>query len=347
MGVKIGFVGNGLISWAHILSIKALQKAKLVEIDSIANYDVDQTKAENFATANNSFRASDLDELLKNCDLVWICTPTKYHKELIDAAIKEVSGIFCEKPLGINLNEVIQIKKAVETSNIYFQVGLVLRTAPVFLEIRKMVQEQTYGLPLAVSLIDDQFFPVQGHYGSTWRADYLQAGGGTLIEHSIHDVDILRFCFGDFKRIAGFVSNHYNYENVEDVASCSFGHQTNINSTLLSVWHQIISRGSTRRMQVFTTEAVIITDDDFLGPIKVITKEKTQEIVPKYPDYFNDLDLPTNQIGLAVKMYCSENLNFINGYLNKYRPSPNVQDAHYAHWVVDQIYHFNKNFADK
>ena len=50
---------------------------------------------------------------------------------------------------------------------------------------------------MAAVFRDDQYFPIQGTYASRWRADVAQAGGGCLIEHSIHDVDILRFCFGE------------------------------------------------------------------------------------------------------------------------------------------------------
>ena len=49
---------------------------------------------------------------------------------------------------------------------------------------------------LAVVFRDDQFIPDQGLYGSTWRTDAARAGRGTLLEHSIHDVDILRWLFG-------------------------------------------------------------------------------------------------------------------------------------------------------
>ena len=45
--------------------------------------------------------------------------------------------------------------------------------------------------------------PSRGTYASQWRADVAQAGGGCLIEHSIHDVDILRFCFGEVDSVVG------------------------------------------------------------------------------------------------------------------------------------------------
>ena len=83
------------------------------------------------------------------------------------------------------------------------QSGLVLRSAPVFRELRDLVQGGTLGAPMAAVFRDDQYFPIQGTYASQWRADVAQAGGGCLIEHSIHDLDILRFCFGDVDSVVG------------------------------------------------------------------------------------------------------------------------------------------------
>jgi predicted dehydrogenase len=40
---------------------------------------------------------------------------------------------------------------------------------------------------------DDQYLPTQGVYASTWRADAALAGSGVLLEHSIHDLDLLEW----------------------------------------------------------------------------------------------------------------------------------------------------------
>ena len=74
---------------------------------------------------------------------------------------------------------------------------------------------------MAAVFRDDQYFPIQGTYASKWRADVTQAGGGCLIEHSIHDVDILRFCFGDVAAVAARTANVAGHEGVEDLASVS------------------------------------------------------------------------------------------------------------------------------
>ena len=92
--------------------------------------------------------------------------------------------------------------------------------------------------------------PIQGTYPSKWRADVTQAGGGCLIEHSIHDVDILRFCFGDVAAVAARTANVAGHEGVEDLASVSVSFASGFEAQLTSVWHDI-HHGSTRRVEVF------------------------------------------------------------------------------------------------
>ena len=77
------------------------------------------------------------------------------------------------------------------------QVGLVLRRSPAYLWAKHLIDEPAAGTVMGVVFRDDQFIPIQGHYGSTWRGDRTLAGSGTLLEHSIHDVDMLRFLVGD------------------------------------------------------------------------------------------------------------------------------------------------------
>ena len=72
-----------------------------------------------------------------------------------------------------------------------------LRTSPVYRALPSWSPSGRYGRPLAVVFRDDQYFPIQGQYGSTWRTDVAVAGGGTLIEHSIHDLDV---CAGSWAR---------------------------------------------------------------------------------------------------------------------------------------------------
>src|SRR5208282_5627969 len=110
---------------------------------------------------------------------------------------------------------------AVASAGVPAQSGLVLRSAPVFRDLRDVVQSGELGRPMATVVRDDQYFPIQGTYASQWRADRAQAGGGCLIEHSIHDLDILRFCFGEVEDVAGRTANFSGHDGIEDVAAVS------------------------------------------------------------------------------------------------------------------------------
>ena len=125
---------------------------------------------------------------------------------------------------------------------------------------------------------DDQYFPVQGLYGSTWRGDVAHAGGGTVIEHSIHDVDVLRWILGDPVEVSARTATRFGYPGIEDTAAATFAYADGSVAQLTSVWHQVLSRESSRRLEVFCEKAMLWTDDDYLGPLHVQTDDGEQLI---------------------------------------------------------------------
>ena len=99
------------------------------------------------------------------------------------------------------------------------QVGLVLRHAPVFRNLAEIVHSGRYGKPMALVLRDDQYFPIQGMYGSTWRSDVDKAGGGTLIEHSIHDLDVINWVLGPPESVSAHTASIFGYPGIDDSAA--------------------------------------------------------------------------------------------------------------------------------
>ena len=81
------------------------------------------------------------------------------------------------------------------------------------------MQSGRYGKPMALVLRDDQYFPIQGMYGSTWRSDVDKAGGGTLIEHSIHDLDVINWILGAPESVSAHTASVFGYPGIEDSAA--------------------------------------------------------------------------------------------------------------------------------
>ena len=271
-------------------------------------------------------------------DVVWVCTPTSGHRGAVDEALAAGVAVFCEKPLDRDLARATALAEAVEAAGVASQSGLVLRSAPVFRALRDLLAGGTLGAPMAVVFRDDQYFPIRGTYASEWRADVRQAGGGCLIEHSIHDLDILRFCFGEIDGLAARTANHAGHEGIEDLATVSLTFVSGLEAHLTSVWHDIMSRGSTRRIELFCRDGMVWLDDEFRGPLHVQTSDGTEVRACPSPPWVDELPLADDEVGLAVRAYVEADRGFLDAVVEGRAPEPGLDVALEAHRLVDAAY---------
>jgi predicted dehydrogenase len=336
--LRIGFAGTGLIAWAHALGLKAMIDAGLIEAEIAAVLDTSPARAQGFADVCGGSVVDGLDDLVARCDAVWVCTPTASHRSVVDAALAAGRAVFCEKPLATDLTGAHALVDAVAAAGVPGQSGLVLRSAPVFRALRALVQSGTLGRPMAVAFRDDQYFPIQGTYASKWRADVEQAGGGCLIEHSIHDLDILRYCFGEVEEVAGRIANFSGHPGIEDLAVVSLQFASGAHAHLTSVWHNILSRGSTRRVELFCTDGMVWLDDEFRGPLHIETSAGTEVRPCPSPAWIDDLPLGHDEVGLAIRAYVEEDRTFVDALAADTSPEPGLGVALVAHQLVDAAY---------
>jgi len=336
--VRIGFVGTGIIAWAHALGLRAMIDAGVVDAEMVAVHDVDPTRASGFAHVVGATAVPGTAQVVERCDAVWVCTPTAAHAEVVVAAAGLGRAVFCEKPLAPDLAGATSLAATVEAAGIPAQVGLVLRSTPVFRALRQLVASGELGEPMVAVFRDDQYFPVQGLYGSTWRSDVAVAGGGCLIEHSIHDLDILRFCLGEVTSLSARTANFAGYDGVEDVATVSLQFASGATAELVSVWHDILSRPSTRRVEVFCRDGMAWLDDDHLGPLHVQTSSGVDVRPCPLADWVTALPLAHDELGLAVRLYCEADRAFVDAVTGDRPPEPGFGEAVMAHRLVDAAY---------
>jgi predicted dehydrogenase len=187
---------------------------------------------------------------------------------------------------------------------------------------------------------DDQFFPIQGHYASDWRKDRALAGGGTLLEHSIHDVDILRWFAGDVTGVRGTIRNFAGHEGVEDLATAHLEFDSGAQAQLISVWHNVLARPSSRRLELFFENGYFHVENDFSGPITyqmhaehpvVLTEDDVRE------RYLASIGLDGARFGDPLR-YSLEDYLFLDAISSGRDPFPDFRVALQAHRIVDAIY---------
>ena len=335
--LRIGFAGAGLIAWAHGLCLQAMIEAGLIDASITSVYDLDSERAARFAKVTGGVVAGGIGEVVERSDAVWVCTPTAAHRAVVEAAAAGGRAVFCEKPLATDLAGASELDGVVRAAGVPAQVGLVLRATPVFGAARAIAASGELGRPMAAVFRDDQFFPIRGHYGSTWRSDPRQAGGGCLIEHSIHDLDILRFCLGEVAQLSAHVASFAGYEDIEDLATVSLQFVSGASAELVSIWHDITTRGSTRRVELFFERGLVWLDDDFVGPLHVETSSGVEERACQMPPWVRDLRF-RGDVPLALRSYVEEDRAFVDALRAGTPPQPDFAEAVVAHRLVDAAY---------
>jgi predicted dehydrogenase len=339
----VGLIGCGFIGRFHSTGIRAAIRRDLVDADYVAVCDQDIGRARSFAEITGArLVTSNPDKLIDSpeVNVVYVCVPTSGHKELVLRAAAAGKHVFCEKPLATTLHDVEEMVTAVEDAGVRAGVGLILRHSPILAVLKSVTEDPTLGRLMAISFRDDQFFPIQGHYSSDWRKDRAIVGAGTLLEHSIHDADILRWFGGEVSSVRAAVRNFAGFNGVEDLATVHFEFESGALAELVSVWHSVLGRPSTRRLELFFEKGLFHVDHDFLGPIHLQTHARSAETISEEEVRRRYLELA----GLegtefeATLRYSFEDLFFLRAVAENRPPFPDFRVALAAHRIVDGCY---------
>jgi len=352
MRPRIGVIGAGRMGTTHSKSARYLIKSGLIEGELVAVCDADESRRVSFARqAGMTFATADADELIASDDVntVYICTPTHNHRALAEKVLGAGKALFCEKPLAFNAEDAAAMSDAAGRAAVTHQVGLVMRYSAVMNVTRELSREPGAGRVMTAVLIDDQFFPIQGHYASTWRGDVAQVGAGTLLEHAIHDIDVLVSFFGPVSRVTGTIRNFAGKEGVEDLSNALLEFESGAVANHISIWHNILHRGSSRRLSVCCENAQFAWEDnDWSGPIRTDRQSDggrreipPEEVVRRHLDIAGITEKPLLRLMTPQYQgqdYLLENYHFLRAVTEDRAASPDFEVAVYAHRVVDAIY---------
>ena len=154
--------------------------------------------------------------------------------------------------------------KARDDNNVVVQPGLVFRSAPQIIYMKKYLEDNTerFGKLTNIIFRDSQEKPYTGldSHRSTWRADYTKAHAGILFEHTIHDIDGLIYMLGEIDEISFKVKYYAGKEKIEDsVAGVATQNGVSLSSFM---WNDI--KFSKRAMKCAFNAYLIITVNDFM-----------------------------------------------------------------------------------
>jgi myo-inositol 2-dehydrogenase/D-chiro-inositol 1-dehydrogenase len=141
MTVRFGLLGAGRIGKVHAKAVTSNPKAKLVAVaDAMA-----QAASDLAGQYGAEVRSIDAIENAADIDAVIICTPTDTHADLIERFARAGKGIFCEKPIDLDVERVKACLKIVDENDATLMVGFNRRFDPHFQAVKAAIAEGQIG----------------------------------------------------------------------------------------------------------------------------------------------------------------------------------------------------------
>ena len=210
--LKVGIAGYGIVG-----------KRRHGCLDESSGFDVvgvcDRSFSASGTLPNGINYFSDYrDLLLEDLDVLVVCLTNDVAAEVTINALKLGMHVFCEKPPGRDVEDILKVISYEEKSpDLKLMYGFNHRYHNSVKDALKLVSSGKMG----------RVINMRGIYGkskmitfnqSDWRTKREIAGGGVLLDQGIHMVDLMRMFAGEFTEVQSFISNqHWGYD-VEDNA---------------------------------------------------------------------------------------------------------------------------------
>ncbi|MBN9242950.1 MAG: Gfo/Idh/MocA family oxidoreductase [Mesorhizobium sp.] len=192
MTVRWGLIGASTIAKQYMIA--AIRNQPDGEVAAVMSSSPERAAA--YAKENGIPTAfSSLPDLLAaDIDAVYISTTNELHLEQALAAAKAGKHVLCEKPLALNTADARRIVAACKQAGVVMGTNHHLRNAGAHRAMREAIAAGRIGKPVAARVFHSVYLPehLQG-----WRITKPQAGGGVVLDITVHDADTLRFVLAD------------------------------------------------------------------------------------------------------------------------------------------------------
>ena len=124
-----------------------------------------------------------------------VCSATDRHRPLVELAASRGVHVLCEKPLATTVADAEAMVAACHKHGVQLHTAFVSRFYPALLQARDLVASGELGRVRGMVGGNRGRPPLPPRYPA-WITDPVSAGGGALIDHSVHVVDAMRFVSG-------------------------------------------------------------------------------------------------------------------------------------------------------
>jgi len=185
----------GILSFAHLHAESYIGNLRAIpDVEMIGLADDNIERGTHFAEQFDARLFPDYAALLaEKPDGVVICCENSRHRELVDMALGAgIKHVLCEKPLATTLDDAWAIVKAADAANAKLMTAFPVRFSPPIREAEAIIRAGKLGQVYGCNATNQGENP---SYHRNWFGDKRLSGGGAVMDHTVHVVDVLRWIF--------------------------------------------------------------------------------------------------------------------------------------------------------
>jgi Predicted dehydrogenases and related proteins len=180
-------------------------------------YDPDRKRVTALASEVDARVAESIDQLVNDPDVdgIVVATPNLYHSEAVLAAAAAGKHVLCEKPLATNLRDGREMIAACRGAGVVLQVGFNQRFWPQVRLARDWIDRGVVGTPQGFRSVYSEAwtaYPAATRY----RYDLAVSGGASIIDLTIHRIDLARYLVGEISEVCAIVDHRVIPDKVDD-----------------------------------------------------------------------------------------------------------------------------------
>ena len=254
-----GPVRIGMLSFAHMHAASYAAAVARLEGAVLAGvYDRDKARGRTMAQRFQTDFCHKLELLLgPEVDAVIVCSENARHRELAEAAAEAGKHVLCEKPIATTVEDAEAMMDACQANGVKLQVAFPCRFLTAVARAKQMVEEGKLGRIVAIKGTN------RGTMPGGWFTDKRLAGGGAVMDHTVHVADLMRWFLGaEVTEVYAEVGNMIYGDAFDDCGTLTLTFDNGVFATLDPSWsrNRAYPTWGDVTMTISGTEGVLCVD---------------------------------------------------------------------------------------
>jgi predicted dehydrogenase len=213
----VGIIGVSPVrGWAATAHIPALRALPNYEIRALTAHDAESARAAGEVFGISAV-FSDHEQLVTqpDIDVVAVTVKVPHHRELVSAAIAAGKAVYCEWPLGRDLDDTQAMATLAAEQGVRTVVGLQARQAPAIEFVQELLSDGYVGEVLSTTMVG---LSVPGDVVGQPNAYMLdKTNGANLLTVAVgHSLDTLTHVLGEFAELSALSDLRRPWITIED-----------------------------------------------------------------------------------------------------------------------------------